>query len=235
MSRTAAERPANPQVVLQQQELAASYAMIYVNNKTTAEIGDNAQITAKSLLVNAEKQQVSASADDIGGNIKINGVIKTGSTQIKDGKVEINTTDDAQSSEDLKLSDLASVVKDLWNLLSNNNYYLEAVGGAASAENTKFTGAGSFTVLVINDYVAALVGKNVTLILTDGLTVKAASKVNAVTIAGSVAYGGSKSAGVGINTIIHNSEVYTGLGEDSKVTGANDGACNGDVTIKRIR
>ena len=34
--------------------------MIYVNNKTTAEIGDNAQITAKSLLVKAEKQQVSA-------------------------------------------------------------------------------------------------------------------------------------------------------------------------------
>lgn len=60
---------------------------------------------------------------------------------------------------------------------------------------------------MINDYVAALVGKNVTLILTDGLTVKAASKVNAVTIAGSVAYGGSKSAGVGINTIIHNSKV----------------------------
>ena len=211
--------------------VGGAYAMIYVNNKTTAEIGDNAQITAKSLLVNAEKQQVSAKADDIGGNIKINGVIKTGSTQIKDGKVEINTTDDAQSSEDLKLSDLASVVKDLWNLLSNNNYYLEAVGGAASTENTKFTGAGSFTVLVINDYVAALVGKNVTLILTNGLTVKAASKVNAVTIAGSVAYGGSKSAGVGINTIIHNSKVNVGLGDGSTVTGANGGLCNGDVTI----
>ncbi len=211
--------------------VGGAYAMIYVNNKTTAEIGDNAQITAKSLLVKAEKQQVSAKADDIGGNIKINGVIKTGSTQIKDGKVEINTTDDAQSSEDLKLSDLASVVKDLWNLLSNNNYYLEAVGGAASTENTKFTGAGSFTVLVINDYVAALVGKNVTLILTDGLTVKAVSKVNAVTIAGSVAYGGSKSAGVGINTIIHNSKVNAGLGDGSTVTGANGGSWNGDVTI----
>ena len=50
-------------------------------------------------------------------------------------RFEINTTDDAQSSEDLNYLILLSVVKDLWNLLSNNNYYLSRQAGAASAEN----------------------------------------------------------------------------------------------------
>lgn len=83
---------------------------------------------------------------------------------------------------------------DLLNLLSNQNYYLEAVGGSASTVGSSFTGAGSFTVLVMEDTVEALVGNSVVLVLTDGLKVTAASKVNAAVITGSVAYGGSKSA-----------------------------------------
>ena len=62
----------------------------------------------------------------------------------------------------------------------------------------------------MNDSAEALVGKNVVLVLTNGLTITASSKVNAVTVTGSVAYGGNKSAGVGINTVVNNTVVNAG-------------------------
>ena len=203
--------------------VGAAFSVIYANNKTKACVGDGAQIYASSLTVNAEKQAVNASFKDGIGNIEINGVISTGSGH--KGTVTINTTDKAQSNEEITLKDLAGVTKDLWDLLANKNYYLEAASGAASTVGSKFTGAGSFTVLVINDSVEALVGKNVVLVLTNGLTIIASSKVNAVTVTGSVAYGGNKSAGVGINTVVNNTVVNAGLGD-----GANVNA-GGDVTV----
>ena len=203
--------------------VGAAFSVIYANNKTKACVGDGAQIYASSLTVNAEKQAVNASFKDGIGNIEINGVISTGSGH--KGTVTINTTDKAQSNEEITLKDLAGVTKDLWDLLANKNYYLEAASGAASTVGSKFTGAGSFTVLVMNDSVEALVGKNVVLVLTDGLTITASSKVNAVTVTGSVAYGGNKSAGVGINTVVNNTKVNAGLGD-----GANVNA-DGDVTV----
>lgn len=203
--------------------VGAAFSVIYANNKTKACVGDGAQIYASSLTVNAEKQAVNASLKDGIGNIEINGVISTGSGH--KGTVTINTTDKAQSNEEITLKDLAGVTKDLWDLLANKNYYLEAASGAASTVGSKFTGAGSFTVLVINDSVEALVGKNVVLVLTNGLTIIASSKVNAVTVTGSVAYGGNKSAGVGINTVVNNTVVNAGLGD-----GANVNA-GGDVTV----
>lgn len=203
--------------------VGAAFSVIYANNKTKACVGDGAQIYASSLTVNAEKQAVNASFKDGIGNIEINGVISTGSGH--KGTVTINTTDKAQSNEEITLKDLAGVTKDLWDLLANKNYYLEAASGAASTVGSKFTGAGSFTVLVINDSAEALVGKNVVLVLTNGLTITASSKVNAVTVTGSVAYGGNKSAGVGINTVVNNTKVNAGLGD-----GANVNA-GGDVTV----
>lgn len=203
--------------------VGAAFAVIYANNKTKAQVGDGAKIYAKSLLVNAQKQEVNASFKDGIGNIEINGVISTGS-QHKD-TVKINTTDRAQSTEEIKLKDLSAAAKDLWNLLANKNYYLEAVSGSASTVGSQFTGAGSFTVLVMNDSVEALVGKNVVLVLTNALTITASSKVNAVTITGSVAYGGSKSAGVGISTVVNNMKVAAGLGDSSNVS------AGGDVTV----
>lgn len=203
--------------------VGAAFSVIYANNKTKACVGDGAKIYASSLTVNAEKQAVNASFKDGIGNIEINGVISTGSGH--KGTVTINTTDKAQSNEEITLKDLAGVTKDLWDLLANKNYYLEAASGAASTVGSKFTGAGSFTVLVMNDSAEALVGKNVVLVLTNGLTITASSKVNAVTVTGSVAYGGNKSAGVGINTVVNNTVVNAGLGDS-----ANVGA-GGDVTV----
>lgn len=203
--------------------VGAAFSVIYANNKTKACVGDGAQIYASSLTVNAEKQAVNASFKDGIGNIEINGVISTGSGH--KGTVTINTTDKAQSNEEITLKDLAGVTKDLWDLLANKNYYLEAASGAASTVGSKFTGAGSFTVLVMNDSAEALVGKNVVLVLTNGLAITASSKVNAVTVTGSVAYGGNKSAGVGINTVVNNTKVNAGLGD-----GANVNA-GGDVTV----
>lgn len=74
--------------------VGAAFAVIYANNKTKAQVGDGAKIYAKSLLVNAQKQEVNASFKDGIGNIEINDVISTGS-QHKD-TVKINTTDRAQ-------------------------------------------------------------------------------------------------------------------------------------------
>ena len=206
--------------------VGAAIAMIYAYDQTKAEIGDSARIEANSLTVNAQKQEVKINAADGIKNIEINGVISTGATQIQDGKIKINTTDNAQSDKKIEVSDLADVALNLWNLLANKNYYLEAVGGSAADTAPTFTGAGSFTVLVAQDTVEALVGKNVVLVLTDGLTVTAASKVNAVTIAGSVAYGGSKSAGIGVNTIVNDTAVRAELGDNTNVT-----VDNGDVLI----
>ena len=165
-------------------------------------------------------------------------MITTGATQIQDGKIKINTTNNAQSEEEIKVSDLADVALNLWNLLANKNYYLEAVGGSAADTAPTFTGAGSFTVLVAQDTVEALVGKNVVLVLTNGLTVTAASKVNAVTIAGSVAYGGSKSAGIGVNTIVNDTAVRTELGDKTNVTVSGNGnvliSADGDLNLVSV-
>lgn len=218
--------------------VGAAFAMIYAYDQTKAEIGDQAQITAKSLTVNAQKQEVKINAADGIKNIEINGVITTGATQIKDGKIKINTTENTQSEEEIKVSDLADVALNLWNLLANKNYYLEAVGGSIADTATSFTGAGSFTVLVAQDTVEALVGKNVVLVLTDGLTVTAASKVNAVTIAGSVAYGGSKSAGIGVNTIVNDTDVRAELGDKTNVTVSGNGnvliSADGDLNLVSV-
>ena len=135
--------------------VGAAFAMIYAYDQTKAEIGDQAQIAAKSLTVNAQKQEVKINAADGIKNIEINGVITTGATQIKDGKIKINTTNNDQSEEEIKVSDLADVALNLWNLLANKNYYLEAVGGSAADTAPTFTGAGSFTVLVAQDTVEA--------------------------------------------------------------------------------
>lgn len=138
-------------------------------------MGDNARIYAKSLAVNAEKKAVNATWTN--KDVEINGTISSGSKQLPGGKIYINTTDKAQSDNELTISDLSSTAMDLLNLLSNQNYYLEAVGGSASTVGSSFTGAGSFTVLVMEDTVEALVGNSVVLVLTDGLKVTAASKV----------------------------------------------------------
>ncbi len=122
------------------------------------------------------------------------------------GTVTINTTDKAQSNEEITLKDLAGVTKDLWDLLANKNYYLKAASGAASTVGSKFTGAGSFTVLVMNDSAEALVGKNVVLVLTNGLTITASSKVNAVTVTGSSLRREIRVL-VGINTVVNNTVV----------------------------
>ncbi len=206
--------------------VGASFAIIYAKNKTIAQVGDNARIYAKSLTVNAEKKAVNATWTN--KDVEINGTISSGSKQLPGGKIYINTTDKAQSDNELTLSDLSSAAMDLLNLLSNQNYYLEAVGGSASTVGSSFTGAGSFTVLVMEDTVEALVGNNVVLVLTDGLKVTAASKVNAAVITGSVAYGGSKSAGVAISTIVNNMAVKAALGENVKAGGTVD--ANGNVT-----
>lgn len=180
----------------------------------------------KSLAVNAEKKAVNATWTN--KDVEINGTISSGSKQLPGGKIYINTTDKAQSDNELTISDLSSAAMDLLNLLSNQNYYLEAVGGSASTVGSSFTGAGSFTVLVMEDTVEALVGNSVVLVQTDGLKVTAASKVNAAVITGSVAYGGSKSAGVAISTIVNNMAVKAALGENVKAGGTVD--ANGNVT-----
>lgn len=212
--------------------VGAAFSVIYANNKTKACVGDGAQIYASSLTVNAEKQAVNASFKDGIGNIEINGVISTGSGH--KGTVTINTTDKAQSNEEITLKDLAGVTKDLWDLLANKNYYLEAASGAASTVGSKFTGAGSFTVLVMNDSAEALVGKNVVLVLTNGLTITASSKVNAVTVTGSVAYGGNKSAGVGINTVVNNTVVNAGLGDGANVNAGDDVTVSADSDMDLV-
>ena len=215
--------------------VGASFAIIYAKNKTKAQVGDNARIYAKSLAVNAEKKAVNATWTN--KDVEINGTISSGSKQLPGGKIYINTTDKTQSDNELTISDLSSAAMDLLNLLSNQNYYLEAVGGSASTVGSSFTGAGSFTVLVMEDTVEALVGNSVVLVLTDGLKVTAASKVNAAVITGSVAYGGSKSAGVAISTIVNNMAVKAALGENVKAGGTVDangnvtGNMTGDVTI----
>ena len=215
--------------------VGASFAIIYAKVKTKAEVGDNARIYAKSLEVNAEKKAVNATWTN--KDVEINGTISSGSKQLSGGKIYINTTDKAQSDNELTISDLSSAAMDLLNLLSNQNYYLEAVGGSVSTVGSSFTGAGSFTVLVMEDTVEALVGNSVVLVLTDGLKVTAASKVNAAVITGSVAYGGSKSAGVAISTIVNNMAVKAALGENVKAGGTVDangnvtGNMTGDVTI----
>ena len=69
--------------------VGAAFAMIYAYDQTKAEIGDSARIEANSLKVNAQKQEVKINAADGIKNIEINGVITTGATQIKDGKIKI--------------------------------------------------------------------------------------------------------------------------------------------------
>ena len=208
--------------------VGAAFAVLYANSKTEASVGNDVYIMADSLDVIAQKLRVS-SGDYRFDGIQLNGQITIGTNPQK--VIQINTTKEANSRLPLKFNDVFNEGLSLLNVLASKNYYVEAAGGSV-ADNSSFSGAGSFAVIVMNDSVTALIGDNVTLILDGGANVKASSDINMVTIGGALAYGNKTGAGISSTVIVNNGETLAVIGDGLNFTGSSltvDADANMDV------
>ncbi|HHU63668.1 MAG TPA: hypothetical protein GXZ32_05610 [Clostridiales bacterium] len=167
--------------------VGATFAIIYSNNKITAYIGKNAQVTGLALDIDAIKHRVDLTDFSIGFDFE-------------------NNTLTEDIFEGLELA----------NFLSSNNYYAEAIAGAASAGTMALSGA--FVVVVFNNTTAAYIDDGAIVDISGSIDITGKSDVNAKAIGGSAA--GAKKVGAELTTvnIINNDKVLAYIGKDAKVT-----------------
>ena len=208
--------------------IGAAFAVLYSNSQTEASVGNGVYIMADSLDVIAQKLRVS-SGDYRFDGVQLNGQITIGTKP--QTVIQINTTEEADSTLPLKFDDVFQEGLSLLNILASKNYYVEAAGGSV-AENSKFSAAGSFAVIVLKDGLKALIGDNVTLVLANDATVKAVSDIHMITIGGALAYGNKVGAGVSSTVIVNNGIVTAVIGNSLDYTGGGltvDADANADV------
>ena len=197
--------------------IGAAFAVLYSNSQTTASIGNGVYIMADSLDVIAQKLRVS-SGDYRFDGVQLNGQLTIGTKP--QTVIQINTTQDANSTLPLKFNDVFQEGLSLLNVLASKNYYVEAAGGSV-AENSSFSAAGSFAVIVLKDSLKALIGDHVTLVLTKNATVKADSDINMITIGGALAYGNKVGAGLSSTVIVNHGVVTALIGNGLNYTGGH--------------
>ena len=192
--------------------VGASFAVVLSYNHNTAAVGYDANsnssylptsIWADSLTVSATKNRV---------------------------WFLVPTLDDAKNFvvNDIKNLDFDAI--DPSTYLGSNNYYTEAVAGAAS--KGKAAVAGAFAVNVFGNTTEAYLGEKVTVTASGkqpageqlGVEVAARSDTQAVSFAGAVA--GAKKAGVGITatSIVNLDQTLASIGKDALVKSNADGA-----------
>ncbi|QCB46258.1 leukotoxin LktA family filamentous adhesin [Hydrogenophaga sp. PAMC20947] len=194
--------------------VGASFAVLVSNNTNEAIVGRDAdknsiftptEIHAASLKANATKNRVSFGAPVLPGSK--------------------NFTPDGIKNFDFDTFDPA-------NYLGSNNYYTEAIAGAASQGNTAV--AGAFAVNVFNNKNNAAIGDNVDLTTVSsrpasvpgtGVEVSSKSDTQALSISGAAA--GAKQTGVGISNSnivsLDKTTASIGSGSDVKADGLDAG------------
>ena len=221
--------------------IGAAFALIYDDNQNLAKIGKNANITAKSLEVRAEKQAVTAddyvfpfdrsdlftvskgSADQSGSYNK--GLIHL---NICDGEKDASGREKNNSLEvNLSTEDVLRIV-DTLNYLSAVNYYMESIAGTIStgSMSTEAAVSGAFSMLFAKNATSAEIGEDVTIKLGDGTaTVAASSGVNTRVIGGSLVATNAAGVGVNIAGFDDRSKVNASVGKNSSIT------ADGDITV----
>lgn len=192
--------------------VGASFAVLLSYNQNTAAVGYDANkngsylptaVWADSLTVSATKNRV---------------------------RFLTPTLDDAKNFVVNDITNLNFDALDPSTYLGSNNYYTEAVAGAAAKGNAAV--AGAFAVNVFGNTTEAYLGESVHVTATGkqpageqlGVEVAARSDTQAVSFAGAVA--GAKKAGVGITatSIVNLDQTLATIGKDAVVKSNADGA-----------
>ena len=203
--------------------VGAAFAVIYANNETKANVGNNVTIYAKTFTANAEKQKVTSDDYSYDG-FDINGVINLPTKPSH--SILINTTGmggrDKQEDNnfDVHFDELLQQGINLLNYFASANYYVEAAGGAVGT-NSSFQGAGSFSVLYMNDKVSAVLGDNVKLVLDKDAVISSKADEKIVLIGGALSYGSKASAGMASTAVINNQYICSEIGNYFDFTGGN--------------
>ena len=185
--------------------VGASFAALVSNNVNEAVVGRDANASGTSDATELHAQSLAVEATK--------------------GRVQF------VKPENFSLNDIKNLnfdALDPANYLGSNNYYTEAVAGAAAKGNAAV--AGSFAVNVFNNNNSASIGENVkaTTVGVDGVDVSSLSDTQAIAFTGAVA--GAKQAGVGISNtnLVSLDKTTASIGSGSDVRADGVGA---DVNV----
>ena len=217
--------------------IAGAMAVGISTGETKASIGNNVKITdAGVVLVKTENTSHLAakalagaagfSGTGIGASIAVvvadkdyTASIGTGSDITASG-LSVKALNHKIDSETLfNFTDLGDLKDKLTTgqLLGENNYYVEAIGGSAG---NKTSVTGSFAVMVFNDDVSATIGSGAINALDNDVTLKADNKFLAKALSGAISASGGTGVGVAGSVIVSSGTTISKLADNAVVTNA---------------
>ena len=206
--------------------------VIVSGNKVYATVGDNAEITADSFKLNAEKQAVTA--EDFKQLINLRTLVTDSSNltdeqraNAKTGFIDYHKTKDAdgrdsyEASVNLSSDRLLDLIDGL-NFLSGQNTYVEAIAGSVATGNTTANLSGSIAVAVNNNDIKAKMGNNVTIKAKTGdANVTASNGATTRVIAGSLSGAPADvSVGVTVAVLVNSDKAVAQTGNNASVDAA---------------
>ena len=206
--------------------------VIVSKNTVKATLGDNAEITADSFKLNAEKQAVTA--EDFKQLINLRTLVTDSSNltdeqraNAKTGFIDYHKTKDAdgkdsyEASVNLSSDRLLDLVDGL-NFLSGQNTYVEAIAGSVATGHTTANLSGSIAVAVNNNDVQAKMGNNVTIKAKTGdANVTASNGATTRVIAGSLsAAPAAASVGVTVAVLVNSDKAVAETGDNANIDAA---------------
>ncbi|RPI99143.1 MAG: hypothetical protein EHM39_07035, partial [Chloroflexi bacterium] len=179
----------------------AAFAVIYAGNLVNAYIGKNVHVTATQLTLTANKHRVNLTDFSLPFDFDTH--------KFPDG------------------FDFFTGLQ-LLNLLTSNNYYVEAIAGSVTGGDVAL--AGAFAVLVFNNVTAAFIDENAVVNVTGNVSLTSTANVNAKAIGGAVAATTGK-AGVGITmvNIVNWDVIRAFIAKSASVTSSSDVSLRADA------
>ena len=217
--------------------VAGALAVGISTGETKAEIGDNVTITnGGSVSVKTENTSYLAakalagaagsSGTGIGASIAVvvadkdyRASIGSGSNITASGlsvkainnKIDSPTLFDFTDLDDLKTKLTTG------QLLGENNYYVEAIGGSAGSKTSV---TGSFAVMVFDDNVSATVGSGTIDARNSDVTLQADNKFLAKALSGAISVSGGTGVGVAGSVIVSSGTTISNLAANAIITNA---------------
>ncbi|MGN0184806.1 MAG: beta strand repeat-containing protein, partial [Aristaeellaceae bacterium] len=217
--------------------IGASFALIYDENVNLAKIGKDASVTAKSLEVKAEKQEVTA--DDYQFPFDLNNLftVSDGSMDqtspdnkglihlnISDSSTEAGGNEENNSIEVNLSTEMVMRAVDMLNYLASVNYYMESIAGTIDAgTGAKAAVSGAFSMLFANNATSAEIDEDAIITLDGGkATVEAKSGVSSRIIGGSLTATSAVGVGANIAGLDDRSKVNASVGNGTAITAGED-------------
>ncbi|WP_176250049.1 leukotoxin LktA family filamentous adhesin [Sulfitobacter sp. HGT1] len=217
--------------------IAGAMAVGISTGETKAAIGNNVKITnggavsvktenTSHLAAKALAGAVGSSGTGIGASIAVvvadkdyTASIGTGSDITASGLSVKALNHKIDSPTLFKFTDLDDLKTKLTTgqLLGENNYYVEAIGGSAGSK-TSIT--GSFAVMVFNDDVSATIGSGAINARNNDVTLQADNKFLAKALSGAISASGGTGVGVAGSVIVSSGTTISKLGDNAVVTNA---------------